>query len=164
VGHQDLNLFLARHEATPMTWQETYLSAVLRAILYADDPSYALQGFRKLDPITSSEAELKFLQTAEALFFKGAFRDTGETVLYLRLVLCRLAGWIRSGDSGRQRHIESSIDRYLEVLRRCFPIRPGGQSIREAICKGARNCVSPGTGLYWDECVRLFMLFINPCS
>lgn len=29
-----------RHEATPAIWQETYLSAILRAILYADDPNY----------------------------------------------------------------------------------------------------------------------------
>jgi hypothetical protein len=30
-----------------------------------------LQGYRNLDPITSPEGELRFLQTAEALFFKG---------------------------------------------------------------------------------------------
>lgn len=60
-----------RHEATPELWQETYLSALLRAICYADDASYRLAGFRKLDPITSPEAEQRFLEAAEALFFKG---------------------------------------------------------------------------------------------
>lgn len=60
-----------RHEATPEIWQETYLSALLRSILYADDPNYRLMGYRKLDPITSTEDELKFLQAAEALFPKG---------------------------------------------------------------------------------------------
>ncbi|KAG8871488.1 hypothetical protein FRB98_000745 [Tulasnella sp. 332] len=60
-----------RHEATPELWQETYLSAVLRAILYADDANYRLAGYRKLDPITSPDAEIRFLQTAEALFMKG---------------------------------------------------------------------------------------------
>ncbi|KAF8520927.1 chaps-domain-containing protein [Hysterangium stoloniferum] len=60
-----------RHEATPEIWQETYLSALLRSILYADDPSYRLMGFRKLDPITTPEAELRFLQAAGALFSKG---------------------------------------------------------------------------------------------
>jgi Chs5-Arf1p-binding protein BUD7/BCH1 len=44
---------------------------LLRAILYADDPNYSLQGFRKLDPITTPEGELRFLQAAEALFHKG---------------------------------------------------------------------------------------------
>ncbi|POY75682.1 hypothetical protein BMF94_1305 [Rhodotorula taiwanensis] len=60
-----------RHEATPQMWQEVYLSALLRAILYADDPSYRLAGFRKLDPITSLDAEMKFVAAAEAAFFKG---------------------------------------------------------------------------------------------
>jgi hypothetical protein len=61
-----------RHEATPAVWQETYLSALLRAIHYADDPNYRLAGYRKLDPITTPEGESRFLQTAEALFHKGA--------------------------------------------------------------------------------------------
>ncbi|KAJ9120101.1 hypothetical protein QFC22_002999 [Naganishia vaughanmartiniae] len=60
-----------RHEATPALWQETYLSAILRAIRYADDASYRLAGYRKLDPITSIEGEQRFLEAAEALFFKG---------------------------------------------------------------------------------------------
>ncbi|GAA5898229.1 uncharacterized protein JCM6883_000965 [Sporobolomyces salmoneus] len=60
-----------RHEATPQMWQEVYLSAVLRAILYADDANYRLAGFRKLDPITSPDAELKFIAAAEHAFFKG---------------------------------------------------------------------------------------------
>ncbi|KAG1815051.1 Chs5p-Arf1p-binding proteins-domain-containing protein [Suillus subaureus] len=54
-----------RHEATPEMWQETYLSALLRAILYSDDPTYCLI------PITTIEGELRFLQAAEALFMKG---------------------------------------------------------------------------------------------
>lgn len=61
----------SRHEATPELWQETYLSALLRAIRYADDASYRLAGYRKLDPITTLEAEMRFLAVAEALFFKG---------------------------------------------------------------------------------------------
>lgn len=61
----------SRHEATPEIWQETYLSALLRAILYSDDPTYWLEAYRKLDPITTTEGELRFLQAAEALFMKG---------------------------------------------------------------------------------------------
>jgi hypothetical protein len=59
------------HAATPDLWQETYMSALLRAIRYADDASYRLAGYRKLDPITTPEAEERFLQAAEALFFQG---------------------------------------------------------------------------------------------
>ena len=60
-----------RHEPTPEIWQEVYLSALLRAILYADDANYRLAGYRKLDPISSPDAEHRFLQAAENLFFKG---------------------------------------------------------------------------------------------
>jgi hypothetical protein len=61
-----------RHEATPEIWQETYLSALLRAIRYADDASYRLAGYRKLDPITTVDGEVRFLKAAEELFFNGA--------------------------------------------------------------------------------------------
>ncbi|KAJ7098230.1 Chs5p-Arf1p-binding proteins-domain-containing protein [Mycena epipterygia] len=60
-----------RHEATADIWQETFVSALLRAILYSDDPTHALDAYRKLDPITSPEGELRFLAAAEALFLKG---------------------------------------------------------------------------------------------
>lgn len=60
-----------RHETSPEIWQEVYLSALLRAILYADDANYRLAGYRKLDPINSPDAEHRFLQAAENLFFKG---------------------------------------------------------------------------------------------
>lgn len=60
-----------RHEATPEIWQETYLSAMLRAIRYADDASYRLAGYRKLDIITTVEQEERFLKAAEELFFQG---------------------------------------------------------------------------------------------
>jgi hypothetical protein len=35
-----LTLLDNRHEATAAIWQEVYLSAILRSILYADDPDY----------------------------------------------------------------------------------------------------------------------------
>ena len=60
-----------RHPPTAELWQEVYLSALLRAILYADDVNYRLAGYRKLDPIASLESEHRFLQAAENLFFKG---------------------------------------------------------------------------------------------
>ncbi|KAI9286284.1 Chs5p-Arf1p-binding proteins-domain-containing protein [Umbelopsis sp. AD052] len=60
-----------RHEATAAIWQETFLSALLRAILYSDDSYYRLAGYRKIDPITSLSAEAKFLEAAESLFWQG---------------------------------------------------------------------------------------------
>ena len=80
----------SRHEATPEVWQETFLSSLLRAILYSDDPTYWLEAYRKLDPITNPEGELRFLQATETLFMKGMLLN------YLqgrqRLQLCRMAG------------------------------------------------------------------------
>jgi hypothetical protein len=66
-------------------WQETYVSALLRAILYSDDPTHALDAYRKLDPITSPEGELRFLAAAEALFLKGGFPS-------LHIAHCSLQG------------------------------------------------------------------------
>lgn len=60
-----------RHEATAAIWQETYLSAVLRAILYSDDSYYRLAGYRKIDPITNLAGEERFLEAVEALFWRG---------------------------------------------------------------------------------------------
>lgn len=60
-----------RHETTADIWQETYLSAVLRSILYSDDSYYRLAGYRKVDPIMNLAAETKFLEAVEALFWKG---------------------------------------------------------------------------------------------
>ena len=71
-----ISLFLqdSRHDATLEMWQETYVSALLRAILYSDDATYFLDAYRKLDPIPSPEGEIRFLQAAEALFSKGQSR------------------------------------------------------------------------------------------
>ncbi|KAA1138224.1 hypothetical protein PGTUg99_021515 [Puccinia graminis f. sp. tritici] len=60
-----------KHEPTPVIWTETYVSAILRAILYADDPNYRLAGFRKIDPITNPEGEQRFLRAVQEIFFKG---------------------------------------------------------------------------------------------
>ena len=66
-----INVRGERGEVTPEMWQETYLSAALRAILYSDDANYRLSGYRRLDPIPSPEHEVRFLLAAENLFFKG---------------------------------------------------------------------------------------------
>lgn len=70
-------------------WQEAYLSALLRAIRYADDASYRLAGYRKLDPITTVDAEIRFLKAAEDLFFRGMKSRPSK-------LISRLATWLGS--------------------------------------------------------------------
>ncbi|KAF9492571.1 chaps-domain-containing protein [Pleurotus eryngii] len=92
-----------RHEATPEIWQETYVSAILRAILYSDDPNYWLEAYRKLDPITTPEGELRFLQAAEALFSKGWQVGSDPEIQVATVVSNHLTAGISKyfGDSGR---------------------------------------------------------------
>ncbi|KAK1219242.1 bud site selection protein [Marasmius sp. AFHP31] len=92
-----------RHEATPELWQETYVSALLRAILYSDDPNYWLDAYRKLDPISSPESELRFLQAAEALFLKGWQVGSDPEIQVATVVSNHLTAGIMKyfGDSGR---------------------------------------------------------------
>ncbi|KAL0579640.1 bud site selection protein [Marasmius crinis-equi] len=92
-----------RHEATPELWQETYVSALLRAILYSDDSNYWLDAYRKLDPITTPESELRFLQAAEALFTKGWQVGSDPEIQVATAVSNHLTAGIMKyfGDSGR---------------------------------------------------------------
>lgn len=96
-------MFKGRHEATPELWQETYLSAILRAVLYADDPNYRLIGYRKLDPITTRESEVRFLQAAEALFPQGWQLGSDPEIQVASLVSNHLTSGIMKyfGDSYR---------------------------------------------------------------
>ncbi|KAJ9645966.1 bud site selection protein [Coniosporium tulheliwenetii] len=61
--------------ASDELWLETYLCSVLRAYSYADDGSgdtiKKIVGVRRFNPVTSTEAEHKFLDAAERLFFNG---------------------------------------------------------------------------------------------
>ncbi|KAG2152673.1 Chs5p-Arf1p-binding proteins-domain-containing protein [Suillus bovinus] len=92
-----------RHEATPEIWQETYLSALLRAILYSDDPTYWLEAYRKLDPITTIEGELRFLQAVEALFMKGWQVGSDPEIQVATVVSNHLTAGVMKyfGNSGR---------------------------------------------------------------
>ena len=62
-------------EASEDHWLETYLCSVLRAYSYADDGSgeviKKIVGVRRFNPITNTEAEHRFLEAAETLFFNG---------------------------------------------------------------------------------------------
>jgi hypothetical protein len=67
-------------------WQETFVSALLRAILYSDDPTYWLDAYRKLDPITTPDGDIRFLQAAEKLFQKGANASLLALMVYLTIM------------------------------------------------------------------------------
>ncbi|GAO47298.1 chaps-domain-containing protein [Saitoella complicata NRRL Y-17804] len=58
-------------EATADLWTEAYLCGVIRALLYSDEEAYKIVGYRKLNPVDGIEAEQKFLDVAEKLFFKA---------------------------------------------------------------------------------------------
>ncbi|KAI9599571.1 Chs5p-Arf1p-binding proteins-domain-containing protein [Syncephalis fuscata] len=60
-----------RQETTPELWSETYMSALLRAILYSDDYQYRLSGFRRFDPIPTMDSEQRFLDVTAQLYHKG---------------------------------------------------------------------------------------------
>ncbi|KAH9835388.1 chaps-domain-containing protein [Rhodofomes roseus] len=98
-----------RHDLNQDTqdmWQEVYLSAILRAILYSDDSAYWLDAYRKLDPITTPEGELRFLQAAETLFSKGWQVGSEPEIQVATIVSNHLTSAIMKyfGDSGRYQH------------------------------------------------------------
>lgn len=58
--------------ATDALWLETYLCSVLRAFAYAEDNIQTrIVGCRRFNPITTTDAEHRFLDAAERLFSKG---------------------------------------------------------------------------------------------
>lgn len=92
-----------RHEPTPDLWLETYVSAILRSILYSDDPAYYIEAWRKLDPITTLESEIRFLQAAEGLFSKGWQVGSDPEIQVATIVTNHLTAGIMKyfGNSGR---------------------------------------------------------------
>jgi Chs5-Arf1p-binding protein BUD7/BCH1 len=65
-----------RQEATDALWLETYMSGVIRSILYADDEAYRITGYRRLNPIPNTETERRFLDATERLFSLGTRYST----------------------------------------------------------------------------------------
>lgn len=104
---------IIRHEATQEIWQETYLSALLRAILYSDDPAYWLEAYRKLDPITTPEGELRFLQATEDLFLKGWQVGSDPEIQVATVVSNHLTNAVMKyfGDSGRYQHAANLFEK-----------------------------------------------------
>lgn len=62
---------ICRQEATETLWLETYMSSMIRSLLYADDESYRITGYRRLTPIPNKDAERRFVDAAERLFPLG---------------------------------------------------------------------------------------------
>ncbi|KAJ3863992.1 Chs5p-Arf1p-binding proteins-domain-containing protein [Lentinula novae-zelandiae] len=75
-----------RHEATQELWQETYVSALLRSILYSDDPNYWLDAYRKLDPITrwqvGSDPEIQVATVVSNHLTAGIMKYFGDSGRY----------------------------------------------------------------------------------
>jgi hypothetical protein len=111
--------------ATEALWLETFLCAVLRAYLYADDGSgdaiKKIVGVRRFNPVTNTEMEHKFLDAAEKLFFLG----TSGCNLCLRLVCSNITiGRQLSSDPETQvpntvsNHLTSGILKYIYTTGR----------------------------------------------
>lgn len=122
IAHLDVPvapLSIVSMEPTPAMWQETYVSALLRAIRYADDPSYRLAGYRKLDPITTPEAEQRFLEAAEAVFFRGRKVSRCSRGYPTHNICVDFAGWQLGSDPEIQvatvisNHLTAGIMKYF---------------------------------------------------
>jgi len=44
---------------------------MIRSLLYADDESYRITGYRRMNPVPNKDAERRFLEAAERLFSQG---------------------------------------------------------------------------------------------
>lgn len=79
-----------RLAASEELWLETYLCSVLRAYSYADDGKgdaiKRIMGVRRFNPITSTDAEHRFLEAAERLFFKGPLLGSDSEIQISNLV------------------------------------------------------------------------------
>jgi hypothetical protein len=74
-----------KRETSDTLWLETFLCGVLRAYSYADDGTgdtiKKIVAVRRFNPIASTEAEHRFLDAAERLFFKGRKPPSYQTLL-----------------------------------------------------------------------------------
>jgi hypothetical protein len=96
-----------RHEVSSESdvWAETYVSAILRAVLLSDDEAYKGECWRKLDPITSLEGELRWLKSCEGLFHKGPSLALPLSLLLITLAR-RLASRLRPRNPSRHSRIQ----------------------------------------------------------
>ena len=89
---------------------------MIRAILYADDESYRITGYRRLNPVPNKEAERRFLDAAERLFSQGITPTTRFNVLML--------GWQLGSDPEIQvaniatNHLTTALMKYFCITGR----------------------------------------------
>jgi len=89
---------------------------MIRAILYADDESYRITGYRRLNPVPNKEAERRFLDAAERLFSQGITPTTRSNVLML--------GWQLGSDPEIQvaniatNHLTTALMKYFCITGR----------------------------------------------
>ncbi|RKP12713.1 Chs5p-Arf1p-binding proteins-domain-containing protein, partial [Piptocephalis cylindrospora] len=80
VACMAVNAMGQEQEMNQDLWLETYVSSILRTILYSDSPDYRLRGFRRFDPIPDINAEIKFLDALVTLYPLAAHTGTSSDV------------------------------------------------------------------------------------
>lgn len=93
---------LQEQEVSDQCWLETYMSAMLRALLYVDDDSYSIAGSRREDPFPNPADVQHFFNAFEKLFLKGPklgatprYQTPGLTTNYMVdgfFVACTISG------------------------------------------------------------------------
>ncbi|ODV92209.1 hypothetical protein CANCADRAFT_55925 [Tortispora caseinolytica NRRL Y-17796] len=58
-------------ESAPRIWLETFMSAMLRSLLFADDESHFVTACYASNPFDIQDFETRFLDAVETLFFRG---------------------------------------------------------------------------------------------
>lgn len=74
-----------KRPATEDHWTETYMSAMLRSLLFTDDDMYYVTACRRLDPLSRDSGE-KFFSGFEKLFYQGPNLGTVSEVQVATLV------------------------------------------------------------------------------
>lgn len=131
--------------ATEALWLETFLCAVLRAYLYADDGSgdavKKIVGVRRFNPVTNTEMEHKFLDAAEKLFFLGTNHPIVRSV-YPLLTMRRTPTELRPRNPSPQHREQPPYIRRPQVHPHHWSIHIRNQPLRKAPHKGCGGLVS----------------------
>ncbi|KAF9940811.1 hypothetical protein BGZ65_006030 [Modicella reniformis] len=130
-------------KATAAIWLETSVSAMLRAILYSDDPNYRIPGFRKLDPIPDVAAEGRFFEAAEQLFFRAWLLGSNPEIQVPTIVNNHLTTAI-------MKYCQESFryDLAVKFFERLFS--------REPEAKQAVNC-APSEFITWEKLTEVYI-------
>jgi hypothetical protein len=113
-------------QASDKIWQETHLSAILRAIHYDlyDDRVSSFAGVRKFDPIPNRKSEEIFLELAAAFFFKGPSLGGGPMISTPSISFNHLSDGIMKYFSNSCRNNQSPLffEKMFEINREVGPI------------------------------------------